>query len=147
MASSAAKEFAWLLKTFVKISFLDMKKSDVCNNLCLIIKKNIKHLVLWLDKAESKLYDVTQGNIKKSTETAQDLVFQAKKKIEEISNKDGLSGIPSGFDKVDKITSGWQESDLIIVAARPGMGKTALTLSMARNISVNQKNLQHTAWN
>ena len=50
-----------------------------------------------LDKAESKLYDVTQGNIKKSTETAQDLVFQAKRKIEEISNKEGLSGIPSRF--------------------------------------------------
>ena len=79
-----------------------------------------------LDKAESKLYEVTQGNIKKSSETAQDLVIQAKKKIEEISNKEGLSGIPSGFDKLDKLTSGWQESDLIIVAARPGMGKTAL---------------------
>jgi len=91
-----------------------------------------------LDNAESKLYEVTQGNIKKSSETAQSLVIQAKKKIEEISNKEGLSGIPSGFDKVDKLTSGWQESDLIIVAARPGMGKTALTLSMARNIAVNQ---------
>ena len=90
-----------------------------------------------LDKAEARLYEVTQGNIKKSSETAQELVIQAKKKIEEISNKEGLSGIPSGFDKVDKLTSGWQESDLIIVAARPGMGKTALTLSMARNISVN----------
>ncbi|AXT20595.1 replicative DNA helicase [Flavobacteriaceae bacterium AU392] len=91
-----------------------------------------------LDKAESRLYEVTQGNIKKSSETAQALVIQAKKKIEEISNKEGLSGIPSGFDKLDKLTSGWQESDLIIVAARPGMGKTALTLSMARNIAVNQ---------
>ncbi len=90
-----------------------------------------------LDKAEAKLYEVTQGNIKKSSETAQSLVIQAKKKIEEISNKEGLSGIPSGFDKLDKLTSGWQESDLIIVAARPGMGKTALTLSMARNIAVN----------
>ncbi|TYA52497.1 replicative DNA helicase [Formosa maritima] len=91
-----------------------------------------------LDRAESKLYEVTQGNIKKSSETAQELVIQAKKKIEEISNKEGLSGIPSGFTKLDKLTSGWQESDLIIVAARPGMGKTALTLSMARNIAVNQ---------
>ncbi|MBO3099867.1 replicative DNA helicase [Gelidibacter pelagius] len=90
-----------------------------------------------LDQAEAKLYEVTQGNIKKSTETAQSLVIQAKKKIEDISNKEGLSGIPSGFDKLDKLTSGWQESDLIIVAARPGMGKTALTLSMARNIAVN----------
>ncbi|WP_422105047.1 replicative DNA helicase [Winogradskyella sp.] len=92
-----------------------------------------------LDNAEAKLYEVTQGNVKKSTETAQSLVIQAKKKIEEISNKEGLSGIPSGFDKLDKLTSGWQPSDLIIVAARPGMGKTALTLTMARNIAVNSQ--------
>jgi len=91
-----------------------------------------------LDKAESKLYEVTQGNIKRSSETAQSLVIQAKKRIEDISNKEGLSGIPSGFEKLDQLTSGWQPSDLIIVAARPGMGKTALTLSMARNIAVGQ---------
>ncbi|KAA2218052.1 MULTISPECIES: replicative DNA helicase [Maribacter] len=90
-----------------------------------------------LDNAEAKLYDVTQGNLKRSAETAQNLVIQAKKKIEEIANREGLSGIPSGFDKLDKLTSGWQPSDLIIVAARPGMGKTALTLSMARNMAVN----------
>ncbi|MGB3608241.1 MAG: replicative DNA helicase [Psychroserpens sp.] len=89
-----------------------------------------------LDHAEAKLYEVTQGNVKKSTETAQSLVIQAKKKIEEISNQDGLSGIPTGFTKLDKLTSGWQPSDLIIVAARPGMGKTAITLTMARNIAV-----------
>lgn len=91
-----------------------------------------------LDSAESKLYDVTQGNIKTTTESAKSLVIQAKSRIEEISNKEGLSGIPSGFEELDKITSGWQPSDLIIVAARPGMGKTALTLSMARNIAVGQ---------
>ncbi len=90
-----------------------------------------------LDNAESKLYEVTQGNLKRSAETAQNLVIQAKKKIEEISNKEGLSGIPSGFEKVDRLTSGWQPSDLVIIAARPGMGKTALTLSMARNMAVN----------
>ncbi|NNK83262.1 MAG: replicative DNA helicase [Flavobacteriaceae bacterium] len=91
-----------------------------------------------LDTAEAKLYDVTQGNLKRSSETAQELVIQAKNRIQEIANKEGLSGIPSGFDKLDKLTSGWQPSDLIIVAARPGMGKTALTLSMAKNIAVNQ---------
>ncbi|WP_047547022.1 replicative DNA helicase [Psychroserpens sp. Hel_I_66] len=89
-----------------------------------------------LDNAEAKLYEVTQGNVKKSTETAQSLVIQAKKKIEEISNKEGMSGIPTGFTKLDRLTSGWQPSDLIIIAARPGMGKTALTLTMARNIAV-----------
>src|SRR5690606_33153648 len=92
-----------------------------------------------LDNAEAKLYDVAQGNLKRSVETAQNLVILAKKKIEEISNQEGLSGIPSGFDKLDRLTSGWQPSDLIIVAARPGMGKTALTLSMARNIAVNSE--------
>src|SRR5210317_2348821 len=92
-----------------------------------------------LDEAESKLYDVTQGNIKKSSESAQNLVLEAKKKIEEISKRDGLSGVSTGFEKLDILTSGWQPSDLIIIAARPGMGKTALALSMARNISVQQK--------
>jgi len=91
-----------------------------------------------LDHAESKLYEVTQGNIKRSSETAQNLVMQAKKRIEEISNKEGLSGVPSGFTDLDKLTSGWQPSDLVIIAARPGMGKTALTLTMARNIAVGQ---------
>lgn len=89
-----------------------------------------------LDKAESKLYEVTQGNIKRSSETAQSLVIQAKKRIEEIANKEGYSGIQTGFDKLDKITSGWQQSDLVIIAARPGMGKTAFVLSMARNIAI-----------
>lgn len=92
-----------------------------------------------LDSAESKLYEVTQGNLKRSTESAGELVIKARKKIEELSNReDTFSGIPSGFTKLDKLTSGWQSSDLVIVAARPGMGKTALTLSMARNISVGQ---------
>ncbi|MAO08175.1 MAG: replicative DNA helicase [Alteromonas sp.] len=89
-----------------------------------------------LDTAEAKLYEVTQGNLKRSSETAQSLVIQAKKRIEEIANKEGLSGIPTGFTQVDKLTSGWQPSDLVIIAARPGMGKTALTLSMARNMAV-----------
>jgi len=89
-----------------------------------------------LDKAESKLYEVTQGNIKKSSETAQSLVAQAKKRIQEIGSKEGLSGLPTGFTKLDALTSGWQPSDLIIIAARPGMGKTAFVLSMARNIAI-----------
>jgi replicative DNA helicase len=89
-----------------------------------------------LDKAESKLYEVTQGNIKRSSETAQSLVIQARKRIEEIAVKEGLSGVATGFHDLDKVTSGWQPSDLIIIAARPGMGKTAFVLSMARNIAI-----------
>ena len=56
--------------------------------------------------------------------------------MKKFPKKEGLSGIASGFYEIDKLTSGWQPSDLVIVAARPGMGKTAFTLSMARNMSV-----------
>ena len=64
-------------------------------------------------------------------------MLKALRNIEDLSKKeDKYSGVPSGFTKLDELTSGWQASDLIIVAARPSMGKTALTLSMARNIAV-----------
>ena len=89
-----------------------------------------------LDKAESKLYEVTQGNIKRSSETAQSLVLQARNRIQEIAKREGLSGVATGFAKLDKVTSGWQPSDLIIIAALPGMGKTAFVLSMARNMAI-----------
>ncbi|MDY7394239.1 replicative DNA helicase [Aureibaculum sp. 2210JD6-5] len=89
-----------------------------------------------LDSAETKLFEVTQGNLKKSSEAAEGLVSQALKKIEEISNKEGMSGIPSGFSKLDALTSGWQPSDLVILAARPGMGKTAFVMSMAKNVAI-----------
>ncbi|MBT8385114.1 MAG: replicative DNA helicase, partial [Bacteroidia bacterium] len=89
-----------------------------------------------LDSAETKLFEVTQGNLKKSSEAAEGLVSQALKKIEEIANKEGMSGVPSGFSKIDALTSGWQPSDLVIIAARPGMGKTAFVMSMAKNVSI-----------
>jgi replicative DNA helicase len=89
-----------------------------------------------LDDAESKLFEVTQGNLKKSSESAKDLVKQAVSKIQEIGNKEGMSGLETGFTKLDALTSGWQPSDLIIIAARPGMGKTAFVISMAKNMAI-----------
>ena len=89
-----------------------------------------------LDNAEAKLFEVTQGNLKKSSEGASELVKQALTKIQEISNKEGMSGLATGFTKLDALTSGWQPSDLIIIAARPGMGKTAFVISMAKNMAI-----------
>ncbi len=89
-----------------------------------------------LDNAEQKLFEVGQGNLKRNYESAEVLIRQAIDKIENISKQEGLSGIPSGFSELDRVTSGWQPSDLIILAARPGMGKTAFVLSMARNMTV-----------
>ncbi len=89
-----------------------------------------------LDKSENNLFEITNGTLKKSYESSQNLVTQAIQHLQDLKEKGGLSGIPSGFSAVDRVTSGWQDSDLIILAARPGMGKTAFVLSMARNIAV-----------
>ena len=90
-----------------------------------------------IDFSESQLFQVTESNIKKETSKLNVLIQQAIDQIEEASKKeDGLSGVPSGFTKLDRVTSGWQNSDLVIVAARPSMGKTAFTLTMARNMAV-----------
>ncbi len=93
-----------------------------------------------IDFAEASLFKVTEGNISKESQPIKPLLEQAIEQIELNSKKaDGLSGIPSGFTRLDKITSGWQNTDLVIVAARPAMGKTAFVLSMARNMAVAYK--------
>ncbi len=89
-----------------------------------------------LDKSENNLFEITNGTLKKGYESSESLVTQAIDHLKDLKDKGGLSGIPSGFNAVDKVTSGWQNSDLVILAARPGMGKTAFVLSMARNITV-----------
>lgn len=90
-----------------------------------------------LDMSEQELFEIAEGNIKRETARINVLMQMAIEQIEEASKReDSLSGVPSGYTKLDRITSGWQKSDLIIVAARPSMGKTAFALSMARNISV-----------
>ncbi len=93
-----------------------------------------------LNTAEEKLFTVTEGTLRKSYDKMSTLIKGALDNIEVLRQKeDGLSGVPSGFTKLDRVTSGWQKSDLIIVAARPGMGKTAFALSMARNIAINHE--------
>jgi len=93
-----------------------------------------------LDKAERNLFKIASGTIKKNFAKMSDLIIEAKAAIVDASKQeDGLSGVPSGFDELDRMTSGWQKSDLIILAARPGMGKTAFVLSMARNAAVQFK--------
>jgi replicative DNA helicase len=90
-----------------------------------------------LNNAEAELFTVTEGTLRKSYDKMSTLIKGALENIETLRNKeDGLSGIPSGFTNLDRVTSGWQQSDLVICAARPGMGKTAFALTMARNIAV-----------
>ncbi|MCH2023291.1 MAG: replicative DNA helicase [Saprospiraceae bacterium] len=90
-----------------------------------------------LDKAEQNLFDITEQNLSRGSLGMSTLMNMAIKKLEEVSkNEEGLTGVPTGFVNLDKVTSGWQPSDLIIIAARPGMGKTAFTMSVARNAAI-----------
>ena len=93
-----------------------------------------------LDKAEANLFAVSEENFRRHYDTMQSLVRKAIDEIQKArSHGDNLTGVPSGFTKLDRITGGWQKSDLIVIAARPGMGKTAFILSMARNMAIDFK--------
>jgi len=90
-----------------------------------------------LDKTEQSIYKIADSNLRKNYDSMKSLMFQATREIQEKRNhKDGLTGVPSGFSRLDRITSGWQKSDLVIIAARPGMGKTAFVVSALRNAAV-----------
>lgn len=93
-----------------------------------------------LDSAEKNLFAIAEGNIRRNFEDMPALISKAIKEIEHASNQvSGVTGVPSGFTELDRVTSGWHKSDLIIIAARPGMGKTAFVLSLARNAAVKFK--------
>ncbi|MFN4253554.1 MAG: replicative DNA helicase [Saprospiraceae bacterium] len=87
-----------------------------------------------LDEAEKGLFSITQNNLSRTFESMGSLASRVLKQVEDLSKKsDGLTGVPSGFTDLDRLTAGWQSSDLIILAARPGMGKTSFVLACALN--------------
>ena len=93
-----------------------------------------------LDKAETGLFAISETSIGKSYMDMQAIIKEAIREIAAGRNQEGrLKGVGSGFTELDRITSGWQKSDLIIIASRPGMGKTAFSLTMARNAAVDFK--------
>ncbi|MBR2501375.1 MAG: replicative DNA helicase [Rikenellaceae bacterium] len=90
--------------------------------------------------AEQEIFRVAEGHVKRSVMDAKSVLAKTLKSIEEAGkNKDSFSGVPSGFVGIDRETLGWQPSDLVILAARPAMGKTAFVLTMARNITVDHE--------
>ena len=93
-----------------------------------------------MQEAEGKLFEISQQNMKKDYTQINPVIQEAYEMLQKAAARtDGLSGLASGFHQLDKMTSGWQNSDLIIIAARPAMGKTAFVLSMAKNMAVTNK--------
>ncbi len=93
-----------------------------------------KDVLEMLDSAEQSLFDITDKNLNTGFQKVGQVAQSVMDKIEALSQKEGgMTGVSTGFKELDAITNGWQSSDLIIIAARPGMGKTAFTLSLAFN--------------
>ena len=94
-----------------------------------------------MQEAEGKLFEISQRNVKKDVTQINPVIKDAMEMLQKAAlQKEGLSGLRTGFEGLDKMTSGWQNSDLIVIAARPAMGKTAFVLSMAKNIAVDYRN-------
>ena len=93
-----------------------------------------------MQSTEAELFNISQSNTKKDFTQIDPVVKEAWNMVNNAAKSpDGMSGISSGFHDLDKMTNGWQNSDLIIIAARPAMGKTAFALSMAKNIAIDQE--------
>lgn len=93
-----------------------------------------------LDKTEQSIFQISDSNLRKNYDNMKNLMYRAIQELQKLKeHKDGLTGVPSGFTALDRMTSGWQNSDLIIIAARPGMGKTAFVVSAMRNAAVDFK--------
>jgi len=91
-----------------------------------------------LDDAEAKLFNITNNHLRKNYDSIDSILVKTVQRIEELRHRqEEISGVPSGFPSLDKITYGWQNSDLIILAARPAVGKTAFALNLARNAALN----------
>ena len=89
-----------------------------------------------IDQAQTKIYNAIQNSQKKELQDIGSVINEAMKEIEANQDKSGLNGVPSGYQSLDRVTRGWQKSDLIILAARPSVGKTAFALNLARNAAV-----------
>lgn len=90
-----------------------------------------------LQAAEGQLFDISQMHLKREVTQIDPVLNLALEQIQTAANSEtGLSGLKTGYNDLDRMTSGWQNSDLIIIAARPAMGKTAFVLSMAKNMAI-----------
>ena len=93
-----------------------------------------------MQEAEGNLFELSQRNMKKDYVQIDSVVSKAMEILQKASaNAGGMTGVPTGYTKLDEKTSGWQASDLVIIAGRPAMGKTTFALSLAKNIAVDAR--------
>src|SRR6187399_1870193 len=90
-----------------------------------------------LDDSESKLFEITNNHLRKNFDSIDTVLVKTVQRIEDMRHRnEDVTGVPSGFASLDTVTYGWQATDLIILAARPSVGKTAFALNLARNAAL-----------
>lgn len=90
-----------------------------------------------LDDAESKLFEITNNHLRKNFDSIDTVLVKTVQRIEDMRHRnEDITGVPTGFSTLDRVTYGWQNTDLIILAARPAVGKTAFALNLARNAAL-----------
>jgi replicative DNA helicase len=137
VASAANIEFH---ARIIAQKFIQRELINVSTRIIKDAYEDAKDVLDLLDEAERGLYDITDQNLNTGYESLSSLAVKARKEIEAVSQQGSeMTGVTTGFVELDKMTNGWQSSDLIIVAARPGMGKTAFTLSLAKNAATSGK--------
>jgi len=152
------KKLEYVGGQFALAEFLRKADPNIDFNCLILAERYVKRSLIMMSmgvqeesyKDETDAFDVLEmgqqmiEKIEKSVaigkiDTVLDLFYESEKRNNEIINRQGLSGVPSGFTEIDKITGGFQKSDLILLAARPAMGKTSLMLNFVRNAAVEFK--------
>ena len=135
VASSANTEYH---SRIIIEKYIQRKLIEVSSETIKLAYEDTSDVLDLLDSAQNKLFQLTEENFHRGVNKMTDIIGEAIEAIEVARKQSsgGLSGVPSGFLDIDSVTGGWQKSDLIILAARPGMGKTAFALTMARNMAV-----------
>jgi replicative DNA helicase len=137
VATSANVEYhARILLEKGTLRHLITAAAEITTN-CFSMEKGAQDI---LDGAESRIFSISEGRIKNSFESMQDLLKTTFSDIEKYAREGGIQGVRTGFTKLDEMTAGLQKGDLIIIAGRPSMGKTALCLSMALNATIRSPN-------
>lgn len=134
VASSANIEFH---ARIIMEKYILRSTIQTCNEIIKDAYDDSKDVLDLLDKAETNLFDIIQNNFKRDSKELSDVVMKALEDLQKLKNSgDTFHGVPTGIRAIDEKTGGWQPSDLIIMAARPGMGKTSFVLSIARNATI-----------
>ncbi len=121
----------------IKEKFIQRELIRICGQIVADSFEDRSDVFTLLDDAETALYEISNNYLRNNFTSLQDVIVETIRQIEESKNdKDDITGVPSGYPSLDAITGGWQKSDLIILAARPSVGKTALALNLAMNAAM-----------